>query len=194
VQLCDGLFIVAATTLKHTLSAEVDAAAAKLDKLLNASRDGFEAGAAAPLDKLYTVILADAAGTHLCNPLTSYYPHRQAKKTLIHRNYCLKRQRQRRTSSSTSAYNQRSLSCLAHPLARLHHLPIQLRSSRKRLSSFLSRRSAAKPGLVMCFRILAFLSPAGAQLMESRSYTHIDIVPRANIDTDHAFGSGSRPA
>jgi len=62
VQLCDGLFIVAATALNHTFSAGVDAAAAKFDRLLNASRDGLSAGAAAPLDELYAIILADAAG------------------------------------------------------------------------------------------------------------------------------------
>jgi len=61
VQLCDGLFIVAATALKHTFSAGVVAAAAKFDKLLNASRDGFDARVSAPLDELYAVILTDAA-------------------------------------------------------------------------------------------------------------------------------------
>jgi len=62
VLLCDGLFIVAATALKHIFVAGVDAAAAKFDKLLNASRDGFDAGVAAPLDELYAVILADTVG------------------------------------------------------------------------------------------------------------------------------------
>jgi len=60
VQFCDGLFIVAATALKHTFSAGVDAAAAKFEKLLNMSRDNLDATAAAPLDEMYTVILADA--------------------------------------------------------------------------------------------------------------------------------------
>ena len=60
VRLCDGLFIVAATVLEHTFGAGIDAAVAKFKRLLNAPRDDFDAGAAAPLDGMYALILMDA--------------------------------------------------------------------------------------------------------------------------------------
>jgi len=63
VRLCDGLFIVAATALKHIMSAGADAAVAKFKRLLNASRDNLNAGAASPLDSMYALILLEAART-----------------------------------------------------------------------------------------------------------------------------------
>ena len=61
VRLCDGLFIVAATALKHTFGAGANVAEARFQKLLNDSRDGFNSSAAAPLDRMYKIILEDAA-------------------------------------------------------------------------------------------------------------------------------------
>jgi len=61
VQLCDGLFIVAATALQHILGAGVDSAAVKFRTLLNAARDGLNAGVAAPIDSMYALILMEAA-------------------------------------------------------------------------------------------------------------------------------------
>jgi len=61
VRLCDGLFIVAATALKHTMSIGADAAVVKFKRLLNASRDSLSAGAASPLDNMYALILTEAA-------------------------------------------------------------------------------------------------------------------------------------
>ena len=61
VRLCDGLFIVAATALKHTFGAGANVAEARFQKLLNDSRDGLNLTAAAPLDRMYKVILEDAA-------------------------------------------------------------------------------------------------------------------------------------
>ena len=61
VRLCDGLFIVAATAIKHTFNAGADAAVARFKKLLNASGNSLSAGAAAPLDRMYELILTDAA-------------------------------------------------------------------------------------------------------------------------------------
>ena len=61
IRLCDGLFIVAATALKHTMSAGADAAVAKFKRLLNASRDSLSAGAASLLDNMYAIILLEAA-------------------------------------------------------------------------------------------------------------------------------------
>jgi len=63
VRLCDGLFIVAATALKHTMGAGADAAVAKFKRLLNTTRDNLSAGAASPLDKMYAVIILEAAKT-----------------------------------------------------------------------------------------------------------------------------------
>jgi len=60
VRLCDGLFIVAATALKHTFGAGANVAEARFQKLLNDSRNGFNLTAAAPLDRMYKVILEDA--------------------------------------------------------------------------------------------------------------------------------------
>jgi len=60
VRLCDGLFIVAATALEYTLGAGTDRAPLRFRRLLNATGDGLSAGAIAPLDRVYAVILADA--------------------------------------------------------------------------------------------------------------------------------------
>jgi len=60
VRLCDGLFIVAATALKHTFGAGANVAEARFKKLLNSSRDGLDVSAAAPLDRMYKTILQDA--------------------------------------------------------------------------------------------------------------------------------------
>jgi len=62
VQLCGGLFIVAATVLEHTFGAGVAAAVSKFKKLLNPSRDALNATAAEPLNRMYEIILNDAAG------------------------------------------------------------------------------------------------------------------------------------
>jgi len=61
VKLCDGLFIVAATALKHTFGAGASAAEGRFRNLLNNSRDGLSVSAAAPLDRMYKIILDDAA-------------------------------------------------------------------------------------------------------------------------------------
>jgi len=64
VRLCDGLFIVAATALKHTFGAGVNVAEARFKKLLNASHDGLNTKVAVPLDLMYGLILEDAAREH----------------------------------------------------------------------------------------------------------------------------------
>jgi len=64
VQLCDGLFIVAATALEHTFDAGADAAEARFTKLLNDSGNNLNPGAAAPLDCMYQLILEDATREH----------------------------------------------------------------------------------------------------------------------------------
>jgi len=61
VQICDGLFIVAATALKHTFGAGAVAVEARFKKLLNDSRDGLNVRVAAPLDRMYEAILEEAA-------------------------------------------------------------------------------------------------------------------------------------
>ena len=61
VQFCDGLFIVAAVALQHALGEGTDVATARFKSLLNASRDRLSIGAAAPLDRMYAVIVEDAA-------------------------------------------------------------------------------------------------------------------------------------
>ena len=61
-RLCDGLFIVATTALQYTLGAGLDAAPSQFKKLLNASGDGLSSRAAIPLDRMYRLILEDAAG------------------------------------------------------------------------------------------------------------------------------------
>jgi len=61
VQICDGLFIVAATALKHTFGAGAVAVEARFKKLLNDSRDGLNSRVAAPLDRMYQSILEEAA-------------------------------------------------------------------------------------------------------------------------------------
>ena len=58
---CDGLFIVATTALKYTFERGNDAAATRFRTMLNASRNGLSTGAAVPLDRMYTLILEDAA-------------------------------------------------------------------------------------------------------------------------------------
>ena len=61
VQLCDGLFIVAATAIAHTFGAGASAAVAQFKKLLNSSQDGLNHRATAPLDRMYEIILTEAA-------------------------------------------------------------------------------------------------------------------------------------
>jgi len=61
VRLCDGLFIVAATAIKHTFGAGASGAEGRFKKLLNDSRDGLNASAATPLDRMYKIILEDAS-------------------------------------------------------------------------------------------------------------------------------------
>jgi len=61
-RLCNGLFIVAATALRHTFGKEgTDGAISRFKKLLNDTRDGLHVSAAAPLDRMYALILADVA-------------------------------------------------------------------------------------------------------------------------------------
>jgi len=60
VRLCNGLFIVAATALKHTFGAGADAAVAKFKRLLNASGDSLSTGVSASLDSMYTAVMEDA--------------------------------------------------------------------------------------------------------------------------------------
>ena len=61
VQICDGLFIVAATALQHALGGGIDVAAERFRSLLNATRENLTSGAAAPLDRMYGVIVEEAA-------------------------------------------------------------------------------------------------------------------------------------
>jgi len=61
VRLCDGLFIVASTALQYILGAGIDRAAKRFQTLLNASRDGLSPCAAVPLDRMYALIVEDAA-------------------------------------------------------------------------------------------------------------------------------------
>jgi len=60
-RLCDGLFIVAATAIAHTFDAGAAASVAQFKKLLNSSRSGLNARAAAPLDRVYEIIINEAA-------------------------------------------------------------------------------------------------------------------------------------
>jgi len=60
VQLCDGLFIVAAIAIAHTFGAGASAAVAHFKRLLNSSRDGLNNRAVAPLDRMYEIILNGA--------------------------------------------------------------------------------------------------------------------------------------
>jgi len=60
VRLRDGLFIVAATALKYILGSSIDVAAVRFETLPNDSRDSLSIGAAAPLDRMYALILIDA--------------------------------------------------------------------------------------------------------------------------------------
>jgi len=59
-KLCDGLFIVAATALQYTLGPSIDVAAVRFKTLINAARNSLSARAAAPLDLMYALVLADA--------------------------------------------------------------------------------------------------------------------------------------
>jgi len=61
VRLSDGLFIVAATALEHALGAGIEFAEARFKSLLDASRNRLSIGATAPLDRMYAVIIEDAA-------------------------------------------------------------------------------------------------------------------------------------
>jgi len=61
VQLCHGLFIVAATTLEHTLGSGIEFARGKFDSLMSASRDSLSVGAIEPLDRMYALIVEEAA-------------------------------------------------------------------------------------------------------------------------------------
>ena len=61
VYLCDGLFIVAATAIAHTFGVGAAAAVAKFKGLLNSSRTGLNERVAGPLDRMYEIILNDAA-------------------------------------------------------------------------------------------------------------------------------------
>jgi len=60
VQVCNGLFIVATTALQHALGGGIDVTAERFRSLLNASRDGLTSRAAAPLDRMYGVIVKEA--------------------------------------------------------------------------------------------------------------------------------------
>jgi len=61
VQFCDGLFIVAATALEHVLGGGTDAAVPRFRSLLNAIQGRLSIGSSARLDRMYAVILEDAA-------------------------------------------------------------------------------------------------------------------------------------
>jgi len=80
VLLCDGLFIVAATAIAHTFGAGANAAVATFKKLLNPARNGLHDKAVASLDRMYEIILNDAAkdrcaGTTASPGLAPFYPH-----------------------------------------------------------------------------------------------------------------------
>jgi len=60
VRFSDGLFIVAATALEHSLGADIELARARFNSILDPSRNR-RIGAAAPLDRMYAVIVEDAA-------------------------------------------------------------------------------------------------------------------------------------
>jgi len=60
-QQCGGLFIVATTALTYTFESGNDAAPMRFKNVLNASQNGLSTEAAAPLDRMYTLILEDAA-------------------------------------------------------------------------------------------------------------------------------------
>ena len=66
-RLCDGLFIFAATALRHILGEGIDAAALRFETLLNSARDGLGTRAAAPLDNMYGLILEGAMKTDNCD-------------------------------------------------------------------------------------------------------------------------------
>jgi len=60
-KLCNGLFIIAATALQYALGAGRDCSAMKFETLLRSSQDGLSDRAAAPLDRMYALILGNAA-------------------------------------------------------------------------------------------------------------------------------------
>jgi len=61
VSVSDGLFIVAATAIKYTLSYGDDLAPARFKSLLTATRDKLSVGAAERLDHMYAIIVENAA-------------------------------------------------------------------------------------------------------------------------------------
>ena len=61
VQLCDGLFIVASTSLAYILNARASDTVARFWKLFNPAGDGLSYRAVAPLDRMYEITLNDAA-------------------------------------------------------------------------------------------------------------------------------------
>ena len=60
-RLCDGLFIAAKTALHYILDDGIDCAATMFETLLRRSENGLSDEAAAPLDRMYTLILDGAA-------------------------------------------------------------------------------------------------------------------------------------
>ena len=61
VGLSDGLFIVAATALEHAFGAGIEFAETRFKSLLDASRSRLSIRATVPLDRMYAVIIEDAA-------------------------------------------------------------------------------------------------------------------------------------
>jgi len=60
-RLCDGIFIVAKTALDYILDEGIDCAATMFEMLLRSSGNGLSDEAAAPLDRMYGLILEGAA-------------------------------------------------------------------------------------------------------------------------------------
>jgi len=61
VKHCDGLFIVATTALQYALRAGIDIAVLRFRKLLGTSKSGLNTTLLTPLDRMYDLILEDAA-------------------------------------------------------------------------------------------------------------------------------------
>jgi len=61
VRLSDGLFIVAATALEHAFGAGIEFAETRFKSLLDSSRSRLNIRATVPLDRMYAVIVEDAA-------------------------------------------------------------------------------------------------------------------------------------
>ena len=61
VRLSDGLFIVAATALEHAFGAGIEFAEARFKSLLDSSRSRLSVRAIVPLDRMYAVIIEEAA-------------------------------------------------------------------------------------------------------------------------------------